>query len=159
MLFFICDVWPLQLLINSPVFFNICGFSAERWFRYNIPIKIIILSLRRIHWKLKLWVVWLRNFESSNLTFDLQRSTQVENMFAVCPYHKFLSNFYWRFLSRSVLRRSSSKLQLRLSLYLVSFSRYSTSKFSGLGHDLWPPEVIWGQNYFHHSKAHTWFPI
>ena len=29
--FFICDVWPLQLLLKYPVFnYNICGFSAER---------------------------------------------------------------------------------------------------------------------------------
>ena len=29
-LYFKCDVWPLQLLINNPVFdHNICGFSDE----------------------------------------------------------------------------------------------------------------------------------
>ena len=34
--------------------------------------------MKRIHWKLKLLVVLLRNFEGSNSTFDLQRSTQVK---------------------------------------------------------------------------------
>ena len=88
----------------------------------NIPIKLIILSLRRIHWKLKLWVVWLRNFESSNLTFDLQRSTQVKNMFCCLKAHIieaylilihtsylevflrstfYIKFFYWHFLSIS----------------------------------------------------------
>ena len=57
MLFFICDVWPLQLLINNPVFYyNICGFLAERGFKYNIPIKLIISSWKNIHWKSKVWV-------------------------------------------------------------------------------------------------------
>ena len=32
-----------------------------------------------------------------------------------------------------------------LSLYLVPFSRYSTSKFLGFDLDLWPLKVIWGQ--------------
>ena len=31
------------------------------------------------------------------------------------------------------------------SLYLVPFSRYSTSKFLGFDLDLWPLKVIWGQ--------------
>ena len=31
------------------------------------------------------------------------------------------------------------------SLYLVPFSRYSTSKFVGFDLDLWPLKVIWGQ--------------
>ena len=35
-----------------------------------------------------------------------------------------------------------------LSLYLLPFSRYSTSKFSEFDLDLWPPKVIWGQKIF-----------
>ena len=38
-------------------------------------------------------------------------------------------------------------LLLALSLYLVPFSRYSTSKFLGFDLDLWPLEVTWGQTY------------
>ena len=34
------------------------------------------------------------------------------------------------------------------SLYLVPFSRYSTSKFFGFDLDLWPLKVIWGQKKF-----------
>ena len=53
----------------------------------------------------------------------------------------------------------SIQLSLTLSLYLVPFSRYSTSKFLGFDLDLWPLGVTWGQKYFHHSKAHIWLPI
>ena len=45
------------------------------------------------------------------------------------------------------------------SLYLVAFSRYSTSKFLGFDLDLWPLEGIWGQNNLYRSKAHIWLPI
>ena len=45
------------------------------------------------------------------------------------------------------------------SLYLVPFSRYSTSKFLGFYLDLWPLKVIWGQKKLYHSKGHIWLPI
>ena len=45
------------------------------------------------------------------------------------------------------------------SLYLVPFSRYSTSKFLGFDLDLWPLKVIWGQKNVCHSKGHIWLPI
>ena len=45
------------------------------------------------------------------------------------------------------------------SLYLVPFSRYSTSKFLGFDLDLWPLKVIWGQKNLCHSKGHIWLPI
>ena len=45
------------------------------------------------------------------------------------------------------------------SLYLVPFSSYSTSKFSGFDLDLWPLKVIWDQKFLYHSKAHIWLPI
>ena len=50
-------------------------------------------------------------------------------------------------------------LLLALSLYLVPFSRYSTSKFLGFDLDLWPLGVTWGQIYFHHLKAHICLSI
>ena len=43
--------------------------------------------------------------------------------------------------------------------YLVPFLRYLASKFLGFDLDLWPLEVIWGQTYLCHSKAHIWLPI
>ena len=50
-------------------------------------------------------------------------------------------------------------LQWTTSLYLVPFSRYSTSKFLGFDFDLWPLKIIWGQKILYHSKAHIWLPI
>ena len=44
--------------------------------------------------------------------------------------------------------RLPSWLLLTLSLYLVPFLRYSTSKFSGFDLDFWLSEVTWGQKYF-----------
>ena len=45
------------------------------------------------------------------------------------------------------------------SLYLVTFSRYSPSKFLGIDLDLWPLKVIWGQICLYHSKGHIWLSI
>ena len=45
------------------------------------------------------------------------------------------------------------------SLYLVPFSRYSTSKFLGFDLDLRPLKAIWCQKKFYHLKAHIWLPI
>jgi hypothetical protein len=45
------------------------------------------------------------------------------------------------------------------SLYLVPFSKYSTSKFLGFDLDLWPLKVIWGQKILYHSKVHIWLAI
>ena len=53
----------------------------------------------------------------------------------------------------------SIQLPLTLSLYLVPFLRYSTSKFLGFDLDLWPSGVTWGQTYVHLLKAHIWLPI
>ena len=44
---------------------------------------------------------------------------------------------------------------LTLSLDLVPFSRYSTSKFQGFDLKLWPLEVIRDQEYSCYSKSHT----
>ena len=51
------------------------------------------------------------------------------------------------------------QIPLTLSLYLVPFSRYSTSKVLGFDLDFWPLGVTLSQKYFHHLKAHIWLPI
>ena len=57
-----------------------------------------------------------------------------------------------RHLGSNNLYRSKAHIWLAIwllwttSLYLVPFSRYSTSKFVGFDLDLWLPEGIWGQN-------------
>ena len=76
-------------------------------------------------------------------TFDLQRSSEVKK------YAWYSSSYI----------RLPIWLLLTLSLYLIRFWRYSTSKFLGFDLHLWPLEVTWGQIYFHFSKAHAWLPI
>ena len=42
----------------------------------------------------------LQSFEGLTLTFDLWRSSEVKNIFAIRkPIHDFLSNFYWHSIS------------------------------------------------------------
>ena len=46
LLFFIYDIWPLQLLINNPVFYyNICGFSAELECNISISLYYFIMEI------------------------------------------------------------------------------------------------------------------
>ena len=123
------------------------------------------------------------------LTFDLQRSLEVKNIFTIWkPMHDFLSNFYWHFLSRTVFEihirlQSFQGLtltfrgHLRSKMFSPFESPYMTSYLTSidtfsLSHTVfwdiwlqsirvwpWPLEVTWGQKYFHYSKAHTWLTI
>ena len=95
-------------------------------------------------------------FEGSNSTLDFQRSTQVKKVLPFeSPYYTILSNFNWHYFSD--VRHHS--LLFTFSLYLLPFSRYSTSKFSGFDLDLWTLTVIWGRNFVYHWKAHIRLPI
>ena len=85
-----------------------------------------MLSLKRIHWKLKLWVVWLRNFEGSNLTFDLQRSTQVkivllfESPYIIVPYLLSIDTFYLEvFFRRSTSKSSIDTFSLSRTVFEI----------------------------------------
>ena len=66
--------------------------------------------------------------------------------------------------SQKILNHSKAHIWLpkwllwTTSLYLVPFSKYSTSKFLGFDLDLWPLKVIWGRKCLYHSKAHVWLP-
>ena len=49
LVFAVFHLWRLAITTldkQSCFYYNICGFSADRWFGYNIPIKLIILSLK-----------------------------------------------------------------------------------------------------------------
>ena len=64
-------------------------------------------------------------------------SSGVKTIYTVWkPIYDFLFDFLWT-----------------TSLYLVPFSRYSTSKFLGFDLDLWPLRIIWGQNNSYRSKS------
>ena len=85
------------------ILFFIIIFS-EWWFGYNIPIKLIILSLKRKHWKLKLLDVLTSKFWG--FEFDLRPSEVNSGQKYFCclrtHFYNFLSHVYWHFLSRSV---------------------------------------------------------
>ena len=76
-------------------------------------------------------------------TFDTWSSSGVKKDYAIRKViYEFLFDFYEQHLC-----------------FIVPFSRYSTSKFSGFDPDLWPLMVIWGQKKLYNSKAHKWLPI
>ena len=48
------------------------------------------------------WDIWLQSFQGLTLTFALERSTKVKNIFVIQkPIHDFLCNFCWHFSSIS----------------------------------------------------------
>ena len=71
----------------------------------------------------------LQSFQGLTLTFDPKRSSRVQKFFTISKANIWLP--IW--------------LLWTPSLYLVLFSRYSTSKILGFDLDLWPLKVIWGQ--------------
>ena len=131
------------------------GFDLDLW-----PLKVIWGQKKIYHseahiW-LPIWLLWTRSlylvpfsrystskFLGLTLTFDPWRSSGVEKKFYHSEAHIWLP--IWLLWTRS--------------LYLVPFSRYSTSKFLGFDLDLWPLKVIWGQKKLCYSKAHIWLPI
>ena len=169
LIFAVFHLWPLQLLINNPVFYyNICCFSTE------IQMNYFILRSSR--------------FWGLNLTFDPYRSHEVKNIFAIRkPIHDFLSNFCWHFLSisygfRYIRLQSFSGFDLDLwplkitggrkyfchskapymTSYLTSIDTFSLSRTVFEIFDFkvfrvwpwpWPLEVTRGRKKFHHSKA------
>ena len=107
------------------------------------------------------------------MSFDLQRSTQVKNILAVSkPISYSIFDFkvirVWPLKviwGQTISYHSKGHIWFIIwllwtpSLYLLPFSRYSTSKFLEFDLDLWPLKVIWGQKILYHSKGHIWFPI
>ena len=78
----------------------------------------------------------LQCFKGLTLTFDPLRSSGVKKILYHSKGHIWLP--IW--------------LLWTPSLYLVPFSRYSTSKFLGFDLDLWPLKVIWGQKKIIHLE-------
>ena len=67
------------------------------------------------------------------------------------------SNCFIPFESPYMTSRLTSRTPF---LYLVPFSRYSTSKFVGwFDLELWPLKVIWDQKVVYPSNAHIWLPF
>ena len=131
------------------------GFDLDLW-----PLKVIWgqnnLYRSKAHIWLPIWLLWT----TSLYLVPFQRYST----------SKFLG-FYFDLWPLKVIwgQKKSYRLKAHIwlpiwllwttSLYLVPFSRYSTSKFLGFDLDLWPLEGIWGQNNLYRLRAHIWFPI
>ena len=128
------DLWPFEVTWGQ-FFFSL--FESPYMTSYLISIDTFSLSRTVFEiFNFKVIRVW-----PWPLTFSGHLGSKIFSHFE-SPYMTSYLTFYWHF-----------------SLYLVPFWRYSTSKFLGFDLDLWPLVVIWGQKYFHLSKAHKWLPI
>ena len=133
----------------SRTVFEIFDLKAFRVWPWLLPLKVIWGQKNSYHLKSRIWLpIWLiwtifpylvpfSRYSTSNfLGFDLD----------LWPI-----KVIW---GQKNLCHSKGHIWLPIWLiwtpspYLVPFSRYSTSKFSGFDLDLWPLKVIWGQKKF-----------
>ena len=131
------------------------GFDLDLW-----PQNVIWVQKNSYHSKARIWLpIWLLWTPSLYLV-----------PFSKYSISKFLGfdldlwplKVIW---GRKILYHSKAHIWLPIwllwtpSLYLVPFSRYSSSKFLGFDLDLWPQNVIRGQTIVYPSKARIWLPI
>ena len=129
--------------------FKILGFDLDLW-----PVKVT-------------WGQFFIPFESSYMTSSLTSIDTIILSRTVLEIFDFkFSGFdldIWPLKvswSQKTVYYSKAHIWLPISflwtpsLYLVPFSRYSTSKFLGFDLDLRPLKVIWGQIFLYHSKTH-----
>ena len=117
------------------LFFKPIGFF---WFNLNVFLVDIekistynSANLDTFYLVYHFWDIWLLRFKGLTLTFDFRPSEVIWGQ-----------KYGW--YSRSYTRLPIWLL-LTLALYLVPFSRYSTSNFQGFDLDFWILKVIWGQ--------------
>ena len=135
--------------------FKILGFDLDLW-----PQKVIWGQQNSYCSKAHIWLpVWLLWTPSLNLPPFSRYST---SKFLGFDLDLWPLKVIWG-QKISYCLKAHIRLPIWLlwtpSLYLVPFSRYSTSKFLGFDLDLWPLKVIWGQKMLYRSKAHIWLSI
>ena len=136
--FKVLKVWPWPLTFTSKPTSKICS-SFEIPYMTSYLTSIDTCSLSRTVFEIfnfKVFRVW-----PWPLTFGVTLGQKKK-------FHQSKAHIWLRI-----------QFPLALSLYLVPFSRYSTSKFLGFDLDLWPLGVTWGWRYFHNLEAHIWLPI
>ena len=131
------------------------GFGLDLW-----PLKVIwgqnFLYYSKAHIWLPIWLLW------TSPLYLVPFSRYSTSKFSGFDLDLWPLKVIW---GQKNLNHSKAHIWLSIwllwtpSLYLVPFSRYSTSKFLGFDLDLWPLKVIWGQNFLYHSKAHICLPI
>ena len=158
-------IWlPIWLLLTPSLYLipfsrystsKFLGFDLDLW-----PLKVIrgqkILYNSRAHIWLPIWLLWTTSL------YLLPFSRYSTSQFLRFDLDLWPQKVIW---GQKMLYHSKAHIWLPIwllltpSLYLVPFSRYSTSKFLGFDRDLWPRKVIWGQKNIYYSKAHIWLPI
>ena len=129
---------------------KIIGFDLDLW-RLNVIWGRKKLYYSKAHIWLPIWLLW-----TTSLYF-VPFSKYSTSKFSGFDLDLWLLKVIW---GQEFSYHSKDHLWLpiwllwTLFLYLVPFSRYSTSKFSGFDLDLWPLKVIWGQKILYLSKAH-----
>ena len=131
------------------------GFDLDRW-----PLKVIwgqkLSYLSKAHIWLPIWLLWTPSL------YPVPFSRYSTSKFLGFDLDLWPLKVIWG-QKISYLSKAHIWLPIWLlwtpSLYLVPFSRYSTSTFLGFDLDLWPLKVIWGQKISYHLKAHIWLPI
>ena len=131
------------------------GFDLDLW-----PLKVIwgqkFLYHLKVHIWLAIWLLWTRSL------YLVPFSRYSTSKFVGFDLDLWPLEGIW---GQNNLYRSKAHIWLAIwllcttSLYLVPFSRYSTSKFLGFDLDLWPLKVIWGQKILYYSKVHIWLAI
>ena len=131
------------------------GFDPDLW-----PLNVIWGWKNLHHSKAHMWLpIWLLRTTSLFLVPFSRYST---SKFLGFDLDLWPLKVIW---GRKILYHSKAHIGLPIwllwttSLYLVPFSRYSTSKFLGFDLDLWPLKVIWGQKKLYHLKVHIWLSI
>ena len=110
----------------------------------------------KAHILLPIWLLW------TTYLYFVPFSRHLTSKFSEFDLDLWPLKIIW---GRKILYHSKAHIWLPIwllltpSLYLVPFSRYSTSKFLGFDLELWPLKVIRGQNKLYHSKAHIWLLI
>ena len=131
------------------------GFDLDLW-----PLKVIWDQKSSYHSKAHIWLpIWLLWTPSLYLV--------PFSRYSISKFLGFDLDLWPLKVIRGPESLNHSKAHIWLpiwllwtpSFYLVTFSRYSISKFLGFDLDLWPLKVIWDQKSLYHSKAHIWLPI
>ena len=134
---------------------TVSGFDLDLW-----PLKVIWCQICSYHSKVHVWLL-IRLLWTPSLylvTFS-RHSTSKFLGFDLCLWPL---KVIW---GRKLLCYLEAHTWLLIwllwtpSLFLVTFSRHSTSKFSNIDLYLWPLKVICGQKLLYHSKAYIWLPI
>ena len=144
----------------SRTVFEIFDFKVFRVWPWPLTLKVIWGQKKSYHSKGHIWLpIWLLWIPSLYLVPFSRYSTL---KFLGFDLDLWPLKVIW---GQKKIHHSKGHIWLPIwliwtpSLYLVPFSRYSTSKFLGFDLDLWPLKVIWGQKKLYHSKGHIWLPI